>query len=958
MNKKFLSAILFGALMVTSAGTFVSCKDYDDDIKDLQTQINKLATKEELSSQIATLDAALKAAAANAATAIQKAEGAEKAAAEAEAAAIAAVQEELAAAKAELEELVGAGLGTNTEALTAMNETVKAVEAKVTALVGEVSAMVTSVAIYETQTGVGLYSLDLYKYVKKEAVFGDKTEIKANETIEFKPGEIISSDDYTLIRVSPTNAVLKPENISLINSLGENLNAYVKVSKVEPYTELLRGSWNESRSASVNKSGLWKVYFELKEDADLTAFAKAVTVNEKRWVSRYDDEGNWIKNEYVDGESEVQFALAINNTTANEGEPRNVITGYNYLVRTGDNWVPYSLDFHVDGTGIWSIKNRWTRSEAGYNSAIAKVQEYVWDWNKTNIPAVAPTLKGEKINVIAKVDANGNVVNDFDNRQYERALPVVVGQPIEININGYYSNNVWYPYEKIAGFYVTLDKANALESVPSEINAWNSYEYENVGTDKQAATMFKGNTGTITIKNLNNVMGDVIGFRVYAVNLDGTLMDPDGRAFYVSVGDAAAETQTVSATITPKTTADNFVYVELTEAQKAVIASLEANKTSWSWSADVNNPTMKAQQTADPTFTVTFAKDTKGTVPTKAAEYNFAKFTMDAAVDQYINDKAYKMTMTYYKSMNGTNHELGKVVYDLTKTMPTAFPADFAFRPKQEVTDGSGKFIAYMIPENGYDAASEYGVKDLNNVFYGLNNDYVFKFGTSALNAKNEVVSTGNIVATPNAEYLYELKVAKKFIDNTEWHAVTVNYLYRGVSTTYDSEAKVYKVGQDHPVPYAGTLEAKYACWEDASAFDWGTYKQGTTTLSYKPALQWTAEGEGETANLKEIWSANSYNNDYFGLDLNELINVKGWLNVAADTDKVDAVKLVVNGQVDPYFEPTIEGGVIKFVQKNTQVDAAPTADHEETLIISVVDAYGHVYEITLPVTVKAPAKK
>ena len=29
MNKKFLSAILFGALMVTSTGTFVSCKDYD-----------------------------------------------------------------------------------------------------------------------------------------------------------------------------------------------------------------------------------------------------------------------------------------------------------------------------------------------------------------------------------------------------------------------------------------------------------------------------------------------------------------------------------------------------------------------------------------------------------------------------------------------------------------------------------------------------------------------------------------------------------------------------------------------------------------------------------------------------------------------------------------------------------------------------------------------------------------
>ena len=40
MNKKFLSAILLWALMVSSTGTFVSCKDYDDDIENLQDQIN------------------------------------------------------------------------------------------------------------------------------------------------------------------------------------------------------------------------------------------------------------------------------------------------------------------------------------------------------------------------------------------------------------------------------------------------------------------------------------------------------------------------------------------------------------------------------------------------------------------------------------------------------------------------------------------------------------------------------------------------------------------------------------------------------------------------------------------------------------------------------------------------------------------------------------------------------
>ncbi len=39
MNKKYLSVILFGALMLGSTGTFTSCKDYDDDITNLQEQI-------------------------------------------------------------------------------------------------------------------------------------------------------------------------------------------------------------------------------------------------------------------------------------------------------------------------------------------------------------------------------------------------------------------------------------------------------------------------------------------------------------------------------------------------------------------------------------------------------------------------------------------------------------------------------------------------------------------------------------------------------------------------------------------------------------------------------------------------------------------------------------------------------------------------------------------------------
>ena len=67
MNKKYLSVVLIGALLAASAGTFTSCKDYDDDIKGLQEQIDKSgSTITDLQTQLTTLKAAADAAQATA----------------------------------------------------------------------------------------------------------------------------------------------------------------------------------------------------------------------------------------------------------------------------------------------------------------------------------------------------------------------------------------------------------------------------------------------------------------------------------------------------------------------------------------------------------------------------------------------------------------------------------------------------------------------------------------------------------------------------------------------------------------------------------------------------------------------------------------------------------------------------------------------------------------------------
>ena len=60
MNKRLSKALLFGTLLLASTSVFVSCKDYDDDIKNLQTQTDTekaalVQTKADLEAAIATM---------------------------------------------------------------------------------------------------------------------------------------------------------------------------------------------------------------------------------------------------------------------------------------------------------------------------------------------------------------------------------------------------------------------------------------------------------------------------------------------------------------------------------------------------------------------------------------------------------------------------------------------------------------------------------------------------------------------------------------------------------------------------------------------------------------------------------------------------------------------------------------------------------------------------------------
>ena len=118
-----------------------------------------------------------------------------------------------------------------------MAEKVDAATKKVEDIVGKIADMVTSVELVASYsanpTGDGLtFSLLL----KKENVLVKVLQmpLPSPKVIKFK------QEISFVVRVSPTNAVLTPEMISLTNSQGQNLNEFLSVQKVEKYNRVIK----------------------------------------------------------------------------------------------------------------------------------------------------------------------------------------------------------------------------------------------------------------------------------------------------------------------------------------------------------------------------------------------------------------------------------------------------------------------------------------------------------------------------------------------------------------------------------------------------------------------------------------------------------------------------------------------------------------------------------------------
>ena len=986
MKRKYFSALLMGALTIASVSTFTSCKDYDDDIDNLQSQIDKAglqsdidALKTQLQDAASTAsaakttaesalakanDAAVKAdvekaiqkvevtankaatdvatAISNAANAQTTADGAQKAAdAAAKAAkdaqkqadqavkdaAAAATTANAAAKQADFEKALERIGNLETSRVTADKldekltqlkeellgadgdkETIGSLTVKVNAYKGAVEELysaVTNVELVETYSGVNGFTSNwnttngitpltvemLHGLISDDSKFGDENGNDAKPIVEYVKGKDIDvKDDASIVvRVNPVNADLtKGAKIILLNSKGESLEDIVKVGTPSKFDKLIT-----TRAAATVKTGLWKLPLSVAEGVSEEDFKKAVTVK--------DENGN---------EKAILYAVAINNTVDSKAEAaadRYVVSTYD-VKPTYNKFVPSNdFTFKVGGKDVSEIHNRWTGYEiVGENSNFSsdKNPELAW----ANDAAAEPVLEGEKKNV-----ENANYRSHrSDVRYWNSLLQVEVGKPFSIT-DLKTSDNTAADY-----YYVVLDKDNAIESGVSELNAWKNYEIDNLNKVVPASENL---TLTIQTEAANH---DIIGFRVYAVNKDGKLLDPDGKAFYVVVG------ENYTSGIVGNLDAVNKI------TEKKDFSPVDGvSYGPWELVAD-NNACPLSEK---PVFAAVYY-DKDGNETTNMSEVTKIAFKVNNPA--LIADGAtVSLKSTLRKYTDNNFYEVGTVTATYTKVLPKAFPADITFRPAQETGKGTGYFIAYMTPENGYTVTNKsvYGSVDLNNVFYNLDDNVSFEIADAAKDANDKLTS----VRADKANNFVAKVAAKDFINSTTKHAVTAKYNYGEISLVKNN-----KTGQWEKKPcsvdYGKSLSVTFACWHSASSYSW----------KEQPALQWKATANVIKTDIKNIAVKNTYNNDFFGGTFAQLLTNK-YLEV-----KAGSAHLTYEGQVDPYFTVEVDAtnGQFIFTQTGIQAENAPTVDHTENLEFVVVDAYGHEVPQSFKVTIKRPASK
>ena len=932
MKRKYLSALLMGVLTLSSVSTFTSCKDYDDDINSLQEQVNKAA----LSSDVEALRTQVNNAATSAQNAATKAEEALTKAG-ANATDIAKVKE-LATkngtdvAKA-LTDAANAATAASNAATAASNaadaakvaqDSANAALTKIAGLDKELKNLALNAQSHVTATQLK-NSLDSLSEVINKAtsdsianltkiVNGYKGGINALYTAVTEVSLIGSWNDEvngSSLFTDESHLIFKTGTIPANYTFGakekddlegehsaDPKKSYVKGASINFPSEFL------VRINPVNaKITPDMIKLIDSKGNDLDKLVKVVDVEkfDKLLTSRASETGLWsVKVQLQDGvkpenvEQKVQngdhilYAVAVNNT-ASQAET---------VADAASRYVVSTYDLTVNGTTPYVGAN---------NLGNVKVKAESKDWKEVSSIKSSSTSTNKPIYA-----ANGeNVLVSFEN------------------------------LSNVDRFYVVRDDKHAGESDASELNAWNSYDYQ--GLNQVVAVEHGTGVGTLNIK-INGQVGDEVQFRIFAVNYNGTLVEQNGRAFRVYVG-AQSTTTSVAGNLVAKGKND------MQTDWLPISGSLKKEGTLPNTvELTVNNVKINAS--------VAYAKDNEGHPAADNSEIKFAKFSV-APEDLIKWADGATATGTIKDNANLT---VNTISVSLTKVMPTAETTKALMKYSWKDNQlNNGVYTAYLYPaNNAWTTAAATGYKDMTKAINGLNTNFVISIANAALKTENDgkdyYKNALDVTADPWKVVVSNAKDAAgvALIDNETKHETTIGYNYGQISSLTPTEDYIVNVE---------TVQTVFACplTDKAQTYSWTKHEfknaQGKVTstadvnvLTYGNAntlcIGKDANDHLIYANLFDyINGHNDFDNTVFG----------GKLSILAKEKYVDVdAKLISNGsKQEDYFKAHVDraNGTIWFEAQSGATN--PVKDVASTLIITVKDAFGHTHVYPMDFTVK-----
>lgn len=963
MKKKIFSALLMGVFVMASMSMFVSCKDYDDDIDglnlsqaDLLSKIEALessinANQTTMSEQLAAAqkkaDEALSAAQANgqditnlkslidaaktaAADAGKQAAAAEVAANEAnEKAAVA--SEDAASAQKAAEQAKEAAEQAKADAQEALEKAKEALEdaqqgassadvkkalddAK--SALDKATSLETRVSQLETLTsGLEQLKQDVANAVTKEEFDAYKKSVENYQAYFDNLFAMVTSVELYgtfngagLTIGAPVGLDLMHGNVLTDYTFGKESGAdskplidYVKgtdikadaglLLRVNPVNAVLSLDDKNCNIKIVNSKG------ESMEDyvdvVGVERYTDLITrssdpINTGLWKVNYEfkegvDMDAFKKAVENDGD-DVLFAVAVNNTDTIQSD-RYVVSTFDLTLSDEDFVADGEMKFTVD---TYELKDLQNRNVDGSDKA--------WKNGKTATSAT-----------------DDNTVSEA-NRSGGKLVSAEINKDITIKMEG----------KGVEYYYVTLDKDYANADDPSELNAWNSYSYEGLLTTVKASEDLKFK---VTSAQAN---GDIIGFRVFAVNYDGTLVDPDGSAFYVSFGDAPV-TQTINAELDAKAAGLNSVVVKLPEGFKASTDALAGTFAQ----SDFDKDGKKSLPAAGISYQLLDKEDAQTTV----SNWNKAKYIKISFndVQNFLDGETFTVVI---KAKDAENvHEVNVLTLNVTKVMPTQYEG-VAFKAGQLTK--SGVYTCYVDPDDTtspvWSTASNYGYKSLGNAVTGMDDaNFEWVFANAARGNDNKVGDL-TVIGTGVNDYL--LKVAKEFIKNDTEHETAVNYIYRGISLVQKENGGIQTLVKvnDYRVPVKDLqFKTIFACALDNSVQSYGWEQKNTT--SGKEDVNFIVYGSNKlggdylTADDKLtdfIVAKNSYDSS-FGGSWNDswFIEVEAEL-LSVGTGKAD--------YYDVQYDETNHD--FKFEPKSGTTN--PIDDVKSELLIKAKDAFGH----------------